>query len=391
MQQSLSVPRPHLPPHLDIQSHAIDRKTADQKRLVKWHEELTMAFVWASGTNISGAVSAYCATFGATTGLRQISVSHFSFGWYLNKPLPYPTVSIIGVIIATTSLAISFLRLGYLLAHECYVWILNLTIYMIIFGMVGLYADNTTPSSIKGADLPGNMLSLSAIIYGSLSSWCTIVSDFYVYYLADVSLLKVFVLTILGIAVPTSIGMSAGAMVASTLNTQPSWKAAYTNPHEGLGLLIQDILHPRVFAKNLLVLFSYTGINTKIMTLYPATISFQQMARSLAKIPWFIWTIICLAVVLALAVAGRQKLNIYLQDFLSLLGYFRLPIGLAASVAFLLGAVAWCMGVIENWLAGLIGGLTGEFGGDVANELTFVITFIAYTPASYFEITYFGK
>lgn len=69
----------------------------------------------------------------------------------------------------------------------------------------------------------------------------------------------------------------------------------------------------------------------------------------------------------------------------------RLPIGLAASVAFLLGAVAWCMGVIENWLAGLIGGLTGEFGGDVANELTFVITFIAYTPASYFEITYFGK
>lgn len=196
-----------------------------------------------------------------------------------------------------------------------------MTIYMIIFGMVGLYADNTTPSSIKGADLPGNMLSLSAIIYGSLSSWCTIVSDFYVYYLADVSLLKVFVLTILGIAVPTSIGMSAGAMVASTLNTQPSWKAAYTNPHEGLGLLIQDILHPRVFAKNLLVLFSYTGINTKIMTLYPATISFQQMARSLAKIPWFIWTIICLAVVLALAVAGRQKLNIYLQDFLSLLGY----------------------------------------------------------------------
>ncbi|KAL6817193.1 permease for cytosine/purines, uracil, thiamine, allantoin domain-containing protein [Trichoderma sp. SZMC 28015] len=466
---------------LGIESHAIDRKTADQKRPVKWYEELTMAFIWTSGTlNIScfstgfltwefglslkqslliiifacftgGAISAYCATFGAAMGLRQISVSRYSFGWYPNKliallngieQLGWTAVAcisgglaltavadghislIIGVvIIATVSLVISFLGLGYILMYERYAWILNLTIYMIIFGMVGPYADNTTPSSVKGADLSGNMLSLFAIIYGSSSSWCTIVSDFYVHYPANVSRLKVFVLTILGIAVPTSIGMSAGAMVASTLNTQPSWKAAYTNPHEGLGFLIRDMLHPRVFSKIVLVLFSCTGINTNIMTLYSGAISFQQMARPLAKIPRFIWTIMCFAVVLALAVAGRQKLNIYLQDFLSLLGYWctsyfvilmlehtlfrkrdfanydldgwndptRLPIGLAASMAFLLGVVAWCMGMVETWFVGPVGGLIGEFGGDLANEMTFVVTFITYIPARYIELKYFGR
>ncbi|KAL6816209.1 permease for cytosine/purines, uracil, thiamine, allantoin domain-containing protein [Trichoderma camerunense] len=452
---------------LGIESHAIDRKTADQKRPVKWYEELTMAFIWASGTlNIScfstgflswefglnlkqslliiifacftgGAVSAYCATFGAAMGLRQIFVSRYSFGWYPNKliallngieQLGWTAVAcisgglaltavadghislIIGVvIIATVSLVISFLGLGYILMYGRYAWILNLTIYMIIFGMVGPYADNTTPSLVKGTDLSGNMLSLFAIIYGSSSSWRTIVSDFYVHYPADVSRLKVFALTILGIAVPTSIGMSAGAMVASALNTQPSWKAAYTNPHEGLGFLIRDMLHPRVFAKIVLV--------------HGCAISFQQMARPLAKIPRFIWTIMCFAVVLALAVAGRQKLNIYLQDFLSLLGYWctsyfvilmlehtlfrkrdfanydldgwndpsRLPIGIAASVAFLLGAVAWCMGMVESWFVGPIGGLIGEFGGDLANELAFVVTFIAYIPARYLELKYFRR
>ncbi|KAL7911872.1 permease for cytosine/purines, uracil, thiamine, allantoin domain-containing protein [Trichoderma velutinum] len=453
---------------LGIESHAIDRKPADQKRPVKWHEELTMTLIWASGTmNIScfstgflswefglsfkqslliiifacftgGAVSAYCATFGAATGLRQISISRFSFGWYPNKPiallngieqLGWTAVACISGGLALTAVAdghissTRFLGLGYILVYERYAWILNLTIYMIIFGMVGPYADNTTPSSVKGADLSGNMLSLFAIIYGSSSSWCTLVSNFYVHYPADVSRLKVFFLTILGIAVPTSIGMSAGAMVASALNTQPSWKAAYENPHEGLGFLIRDMLHPRVFAKIVLVLFSCTGINTNIMTLYSAAISFQQMARPLAKIPRFIWTIFCFAVVLALAVAGRQKLNIYLQDFLSLLGYWctsyfvivmlehtlfrkqdfanydldgwndpsRLPIGLAASVAFLLGVVAWCLGMVESWFVGPIGGLIGEFGGDVANELTFVVTFIAYIPVRYLELKYFGR
>ncbi|PNP59292.1 hypothetical protein THARTR1_01038 [Trichoderma harzianum] len=423
---------------LGIESHAIDRKTADQKRPVKWHEELTMAFVWASGTlNIScfsigflgwefglslkqslliiifacftgGAVSAYCATFGAAMGLRQISVSRYSFGWYPNKlnaflngieQLGWTAVSCISgglaltavadghislvigvVIIATVSLFISFLGLGYILVYERYAWVLNLAIFLIIFAMVGPYADNTTPSSVKGADLSGNMLSLFSLIYGGSASWCTIVSDFYVHYPADVSRLKIFVLTILGLAVPTSIGMSAGAMVASALNTQPSWEAAYTNPHEGLGFLIRDMLHPPVFAKIVLVLFSCTGINANVMILYSGAISFQQMARPLAKIPRFIWTIMCFAVVVVLAVAGRQKLNIYLQNFLTLLGYWctnyfvilmlehtlfrkrdfnnydldgwndpsRLPIGIGASVAFLLGVVAWCMGMVES-------------------------------------------
>ncbi|KAL7930159.1 hypothetical protein V8C35DRAFT_283735 [Trichoderma chlorosporum] len=180
--------------------------------------------------------------------------------------------------------------------------------------MVGPYTDNKTPSSVKGADFADNVLSLLALIYGSSSSWCTIVFGFYVHYPADVSHLKVFILTTLGIAVPTSIGMPAGATVARAPNNQPTWKVAYTDPHKETGFLIREMLDQRVFAKIVLVLFSCTGIHTNITSTQPA-ISFQQMARPLAKISR---TILCFAVVLALVFAGRQKLNIYLQDFLSL-------------------------------------------------------------------------
>jgi purine-cytosine permease-like protein len=124
-----------------------------------------------------------------------------------------------------------------------------------------------------------------------------------------------------------------------------------------------------------------------------------------------------------LAIGGRQKLNTYLQDFLSLLGYWctsyavilfeehyvfrkgnfdnydlegwndpaRLPVGLGASVAFALGVVAWCVGMDETWFIGPLAKLIGDYGGDVANEFTFVVTALTYMPARYLELKYIGR
>lgn len=466
---------------LAVESEAIVRKTEKDKRPVPWHEELNMALIWASGTMgiscfatgflgwefglslkqslliyifasiLGGSVSSYCATFGAATGLRQVSVSRYSFGWYPNKVIAFlngieqlgwasvATISgglaltavadghislVVGVIIiALVSLAISFLGLKYILIYERYAWCIYLIVFMIIFGMVGPYADSKTPASSSGVNLSGNVLSLIAVVYGSSASWATMASDYYAHYPANTSRLKVWLLTTAGIAIPTAIGMTAGATVASALNNVDAWKTAYTDPHRGLGFLIRDMLHPRGFAKFLLVLLSFSGINTNIMSLYSSAISFQQMATPCAKVPRFVWTLGNFVIVIVLAIVGRQKLNTYLQDFLSLLGYwctsyfvilfeehtiFRkrdfanydleswndrkmLPHGIAASIAFLLGVVAWCVGMVETWFTGPLGKLIGTDGGDVANELTFVITAIVYPVARYFELKYFGK
>jgi len=69
----------------------------------------------------------------------------------------------------------------------------------------------------------------------------------------------------------------------------------------------------------------------------------------------------------------------------------RLPVGLAAAFAFGLGIVAWCMGMVETWYTGPLGKLIGAYGGDVANEFAFVVTAVAYTPARYAELKFFGR
>jgi hypothetical protein len=40
---------------------------------------------------------------------------------------------------------------------------------------------------------------------------------------------------------------------------------------------------------------------------------------------------------------------------------------------------------------GPLGGLIGEYGGDIANELTFVVTLLTYIPARYYELSCLGR
>ncbi|CAL5869243.1 uncharacterized protein PFLUO_LOCUS3471 [Penicillium psychrofluorescens] len=464
---------------LGIESAAISRKRPEDKREVHWVEELSMALLWASGTMntscfatgflgwefglslkqsilitifasiLAATLSGYCATFGAVTGLRQISVSRYSFGWWPNKlvallnsiqQMGWAAVScitgglaltavsdghvslILGIVIlAVVALIISFFGLKAILIYERWAWMIFFVIFLIIYGETGKYADNSAPATATGATFAGAVLSLIAVVYGSSASWCTMASDYYVHYPSNVSRVKVFFMTTFGIAIPTSVGMVAGCLVASALNNKPEWHHAYEK--EGLGYLIQDMLYPRGFAKFLLTLLVLSGINVNVISIYSSAISFQQLSRPFARIPRFMWTLFCFVCILALAIGGRQQLNTYLQNFLSLLGYWctsyavilfeehfifrkgnfdnydlegwndpdRLPLGIGAAVAFSLGVVAWCLGMDETWFIGPLAKLIGDYGGDVANEFTFVVTALSYLPARYLELKYFGR
>jgi len=100
---------------LGIESQAIERKLPEDRHPMSWHSQAPMFCLWASGTMglscfatgflgwefgitlgqvipliIFGAIfgasiTGFCATLGAPTGLRQISVSRYSMGWYPNK------------------------------------------------------------------------------------------------------------------------------------------------------------------------------------------------------------------------------------------------------------------------------------------------------------------
>ncbi|ENI08699.1 hypothetical protein COCC4DRAFT_47908 [Bipolaris maydis ATCC 48331] len=464
---------------LGIESEAIKRKLPEEKKPVRFHEQLTMFCLWASGTMntscfatgflgwefglslkqsiviiifaslMGGALTGFAATFGAITGLRQISASRYSFGWWPTKVIAFLNAVVqigwsavacitaglaldavadghlslvVGIIIlAVVALVISFVGLNAILVYERYAWIVFFIIFMIFFGEAGKYADNTSPASVSGINQSGAVLTLIAIIYGSSCSWCTMASDYYVHYPASISRVKVFLMTTFGIAIPTSIGMVAGAVVASALNNKPEWKATYES--DGIGFLIQAFLHPRGFAKFLLALLVLSGINTVVISIYSAAISCQQFARPFSKVPRFIWTFLVFACILGLALGGREKLNAYLQNFLGILGYWctsyfiilfsehflfrganfdnydldgwndpsRLPLGLAAGTSFGLGVIGWFMGMDQTWFVGPVAKLIGSTGGDVGNEITLVITLVTFIPLRFLEKKYVGR
>lgn len=399
---------------------------------------------------IGSAVTGWCATLGPGTGLRQVSISRYSMGWWPSKLIAALNVveqvgwssvgcitggqalaavsdgrlgSELGVIIAAVcGFIVSFVGLKAVFSYEKFAGLVLAVVFVIMYGYAGNFADISTPTALVGADLSGMSLTLFAVLYGSSASWCSIVSDYYVEYPVDTSKWKVFILTTLGIGLPTCLGMILGALCGSALNNKADWADAWD---EGVGYLIQTIIHPIGFAKFLLVVLAFSGIAMTAIAMYSAGLSVQQFARPLGVVPRFIWTTIMFIAIILLALVGRDHLLEFLNNFLSLLGYWNtsffvilfvehylyrggyhgfqgydleawnnprlLPFGWAGGFAFGAGVAGAVVGMSETFYIGTLAAKIGLVSGDIGNELSLVFTLVAYIPARWAERRFTGR
>jgi len=388
---------------------------------------------------------------GPGTGLRQVSISRYSFGWWPSKivaalnvieQLGWSSVGCITgglalsavsdgkinlvlgvVIIAVVGLCFSFVGLRAVLSYEKYAWFIFFVVFMVMYGETASKADIKTSTQLEGATLSGTVLSLLAVVYGSSASWSSIVSDYYVQYPVNTSKPKIFWLTTLGITIPTCIGMVLGCCVASTMGINQQWSDTYKN--DGVGYLIQTIIYPLGFAKFILVILVMSGIGMNCIAIYSAALSIQQFARPLSIIPRFMWTLLVFVGILLVGIAGRNHLLEVLENFLALLGYWNtaffvivftehylfrggakgyqgynlvawntpslMPIGIAGLLAFLAGIAGCILGMVETWYVGPIAKMIGDSGGDIGNELAFIFTLVFYIPIRYLELKYVGR
>ncbi|KAL2281067.1 hypothetical protein FJTKL_12087 [Diaporthe vaccinii] len=215
--------------------------------------------------------------------------------------------SIVGIVIITIcSSALNFCGLRAILEYQKYAWAIFFVLFMTMYGEMAPRADIDTKSTLTGNDEAGAVLSLLAVVYGSSVSWATIAADYYVQHPIKISKFKVFTLTTMGIGISTCIDM----------------ELADVYEEQGVGFLIQTMLFPRGFAKFVLVVLVLAGIGMNCINFYSSALSVQQFARPLACVPRFVWTIMLFGITLGIATGGRESLNAYLQNFLSLLGYW---------------------------------------------------------------------
>ncbi|RDW87875.1 hypothetical protein BP5796_03569 [Coleophoma crateriformis] len=463
---------------MGVEPHGPERITPDQKKLVPiW----VMACIWSSGTfslssitlgmygweyglsltqsvlamlfgSLLGAfVAGWCSTFGSATGLRQVSVARYSFGWWpakligllnlvsqvgwaavgcitggnaLSAASDYNVSLILGVvIIAVVSLVGSFGGYRSILMFDRYWWMPFAVIFLIYFGYVGSYQDKgyRAPATISGITKSGAILDFFAIYYGNSASWATIAADYYVHYPVETSRVKIFTLTTLGIWLPIFVTSLLGALLAAEMNVRPEWSDAYHN--EGVGALLLLVVHPLPWAKCLLVLISLGGIGLNVLSIYSGALAMQQLAKPLQAVPRFVWSLVLFAFMLALSLGGRNHIYDFLSNMLSLLGYYdtcmfviifiehygfrggnfanydleawntpsKLPIGFAGGFAFLCGWVGAILGMDETFYIGVLATKIGAYGGDIGNQLAFVFTVVSFYPLRWLELTCVGR
>lgn len=287
-------------------------------------------------------------------GLRAIATSRYSFGFWGAKICSFlnviigggfavvnvvvvgqilsavsdytMTISVGCVIIAIISYVVSVFGFAIIHTFEKYSWIMGFILLCILIGQVAPKMDASLPgeNGNSGDLFSGAFLSFLAVNFSSASGWCSIASDYYCNYPANTKPWRIFIMTILGISIPTIFVTVIGACVANAAlanaAANPVLNDAYNN--HGLGGLLLESYHPTGFSKFCLVLLVFTVLGNNIAVNYSSGLSMQLMGHYFHAIPRFIWSFINALVIAVLAIAGKDHLSTIVSNFVSLLGYW---------------------------------------------------------------------
>ncbi|KZT10370.1 NCS cytosine-purine permease [Laetiporus sulphureus 93-53] len=382
---------------------------------------------------------AYLSTWGPKLGLRQLCQARYSFGYFgviimscfnmatglgyciLNSILGGQTLSSITngslswsvgiVIIAVVSLLISFGGYKLLAWYERLAWIPVLVSYVVALGLGGKHLSNPAPAEPATAS---TVLSFASIIAGFVITYAPICSDYTIYYTPDVASWKIFISAYLGFNVPV-VMLCFGAAVAVALPYVPAWNDGYNNGN--VGGLLEAMLRPAGnFGKFLTVLLALSVTANLAPTFYSFCMSFQVFIPPAAAVPRYMFSLLAVAIVIPLSIAGQHKFYDTLSNFLGIIGYWasafcavvliehfvirrsdfssynlrywddyrRLPPGFAAVCACLLSVGLIVPSMDQVWFVGPIAQRTGDIGF----EMAFTVTGLCYVPLRYLELRF---
>lgn len=170
-----------------------------------------------------------------------------------------------------------------------------------------------------------------------------------------------------------------------------------------------------------LFILMWSMIANNVFNLYSVGISMQLFGRWAQRTPRYIWTFLGSLVCVVIAIAGRNNLSSILNNLIAVIGYWtiiyfailleehlffrgrmgydltawndprRLPIGIAAMLAFWIGAAGSIVGMSETWYTGPIGKMVGAYGGDLGLELGFAFAGLSYPVLRMIELKRAGR
>jgi purine-cytosine permease-like protein len=286
-------------------------------------------------------------------------------------------------------------------------------------GSAGPHFDTSLQSVGNTATIAANRLSFFFLQLSVPLSWAGAASDFFVYFPEKMSKWKIFMMTLTGLTFSFIFVNLLGVGLASGVTNNPSSSDAY-NISSG-ALILAGYGGLGGFGKFCAVIVALGLGSNQIPSTYAAALDFQVLGRRWKAVPRYIWATVAAIIYFICAVAGRDHLFLIFQNFLALMGYWlaifitivleehtifrrhvgfdwtawedrkRLPLGIAALTAFLIGWVGPIVGMYQVWWTGPIARMLGDNGGDVGVWLGIAFSGVTYPPLRYLELKKIGR
>lgn len=365
---------------------------------------------------------AFFSTLGPKLGLRQMTISRFSFGWVggiimaifnVAACIGWSAVNVIiggqliaaltngaiprwaGIlIIAILTTVVSIYGYRYVHRYERYAWIPMAIIFVILLVVAAPHLKIIPTPAFGAAEIAG-LLSFGGAVYGFATGWSSYAADYNVNQPENTPSSRVFWLTFLGVFIPCVLLETLGLAFTS-------WKplgggdllAAVASPLGGFGTFLVALLALSVIANN-------------IPNDYSLGLSMQVLGKAFMRVKRYVWTLIGAVVYVAIALPAAANFNVTLENFLLIIAYWlapwaiiliiehfvfrhgrynvddwntpsKLPIGWAAIVSMVIGLVGVLLGAAQVYYTGPIAKLVGPYGMDIGFELGLVFAGISY-------------
>src|SRR5260221_3457774 len=378
---------------------------------------------------------AFFSTLGPKMGLRQMTITRFSFGWVGGIIMAFFNVAaciawsavnvIVGsqvvvslsngaiplwagvIVIAVLTTLVSIYGYRYVHRYERWAWIPMAIMFLIMF-IVGVphFAITATPA-FSLAEVAG-FLTFGGAVFGFATGWSSYAADYNVNQPEDTRPSRVFWLTFLGVFIPCVLLETLGMAFTTGIANVPAWKTAFGSTGNVGGLLSAVVSPLGGFRTFLLVLLALSIIANNIPNDYSLGLSVQVFGKAFQRVKRYVWTLIGAVIYIIIAIIGSANFAATLQSFLLDVAYWlgaygiililehfvfrrgqynvddwntasKLPLGWAAIVALVAGLVGGLLGADQlNFQGFITRHINQPIGIDLGFELSVVLAAIVY-------------
>lgn len=373
--------------------------------------------------NLLGALPvAFLSTLGPKTGLAQMPLSRFAFGLQGAKlPAIFNAIACLGwsavnaligasllvawsggklpswaalLILAALTTVVSVF--GYFIVHryERFAWIPMFILFGFVFFVAAPHFNIAIPASVTGLALFASVATFGGAVFGYAVGWTSYAADYTRRQPQNTPAGKVFTYALLGVTIPCVILETLGALLATTVKELPS----------STGTLIAGNIGTSLVASIVILLLAFSTIANNVPNDYSFALSLQVLG---IRVPRWILTIVGAVLYILIAFAIQANFNLNLEGFLLLIAYWlgsyaiimfleyrfrkgsypvedytngsKLPTGVAAIVAMVVGLVVAALGVNQAAVIGFEGPLSHMLAdADIGFPLAVIASGILY-------------